>query len=143
VALVGDKALKKAIRKKVRETNNSLRAAYLQGLNDIVIDTPVDEGTARAGWNITINSPSGSLIGNTGTLFGMEAEIPKNVLSKKVYMTNNYSYINVLEYGGYKGVGDKTAMGDGGKIFSDQVAPSGWVRKSMQVMAKRIGDIQT
>ena len=49
----------------------------------------------------------------------------------------------MLEYGGYKGLGDKTAIGEGGKIFSDQVAPNGWVRKSIQVMAKRIGEIKT
>ena len=129
--LIGMQRVVKAIDQEVLTVNNKVKAIYLQGLNDIKHNTPVDTGTARAGWALTIGTPSSSKQGNA-------KKLPQFVLDKKIFYTNNYEYINVLEYGGYKGVGDKTAIGDGGKIFSDQVAPSGWVRIAVQKMTNKI-----
>ena len=65
--------------------------------------------------------------------------MPKSILGKRLFFTNNLPYINKLEYGGYpnppKNVTGKTAGG-----FSLQ-APIGWVRKELKKMRKAIRNI--
>jgi hypothetical protein len=63
-------------------------------------------------------------------------KMPKSVLGKRLFYTNNLPYINVLEYGGFPGNGPKTALG-----YSDQ-AVGGWVRVEMHKMRKAIRGIK-
>ena len=67
-------------------------------------------------------------------------------MNQKIFFTNNLPYIETLEYGGYpnpvkKGTWVKKSKSyevrsTGG--FSKQVAPDGWVRKTLKAMAKKI-----
>jgi len=59
--------------------------------------------------------------------------MPKIVLNKKIFYTNNLPYIGVLEYGGFPVPGGDLTSGG----FSKQ-APEGWVRKTLIQMQNKI-----
>ena len=132
MALIGLDNVKKAIDERVMNINNKVKGIYLQGLGNIKVGTPKDEATAQRAWRFSVGSPSSSKSGNT-------VNLPEWVLDKKLYYTNNTDYIGVLEYGGYRGLGSKTAM-KAGRIYSDQ-APGGWVRAEMIRMKNGLNKI--
>ena len=123
--------------------NNKLKNVFFQGLQNIAIGTPVDEGRARNSWFLGIgNIRTGTRSANkngTGSLSDL-GKIPKSVLGKKLYYTNNMPYINKLEYGGYPNPSDKRPSKVVGG-FSDQ-KPKGWVRTELKQMRKRIRAIK-
>lgn len=127
--LIGRAAVDKAIEKTYLNANDNVRGVYLAGLTDIVEGTPVDSGRARNNWFLSVGSPSGAT--TTSKSSGLAAirqlrSMPKRVLGRKIYYTNNLPYVQKLEYGGFtsKGATEKTIGG-----FSKQ-APGGWVRCS-------------
>ena len=135
--LKGRAKVDKAIEKTYLKANDNVRGVYLQGLYNIVIGTPVDEGRARNNWFLTTGAPSSK--STTSKSKGLGAirsirQMPKRVINQKMFFTNNLPYIETLEYGGYPSPnnGKKTASG-----FSKQ-APNGWVRKTLKEMAKKI-----
>ncbi|GAF96509.1 unnamed protein product, partial [marine sediment metagenome] len=119
--------------------NRRLKAIYLQGLGNISIGTPIDEGRAANNWFLTENAPFGGTTTLTSGNNSFEERMPQSVIGKKLYYTNNMPYIMALEYGLYKGVGPKTVAGDGG-IYSDQ-AVGGWVRKELLTIRAAIRNI--
>ena len=143
--------VKKAMRKRKREANKSLRAIYFSGLSLIVKGTPADEGRARNNWFLTVGTPFTLSAGRDKDKNGAASEasldgIPKSVIGNKVYFTNNLPYIGMLEYGGYPSPvknGTYLGKGKGYEIrsingYSKQVAPSGWVRKNIILMQNKI-----
>lgn len=137
--LKGRDNVDKAIEQTVINVNRDLRGVYLSGLTAMIKQSPVDEGRARNNWFLTTISPSSSTTtsksksGNNS--LSQLGRLPKNVLDNKIFFTNNIPYIVTLEYGGYPNPsnGEKTVGG-----FSDQVAPDGWVRKTLKAMAKKV-----
>lgn len=142
--------VKKAIRKNKKNANDNLRAIYFDGLGTIIAQTPVLHGRARNNWFLTggvafslssTRDEGKSGAGSSNSLNTM----PKNVLNKKVFFTNNLPYIGMLEYGGYPSpVKDGTFVNKtiGFEIrsingFSKQ-APGGWVRKELIRMANKV-----
>ena len=130
--------VKKALRKTKADANINLYGIFFTGLSFIIRRTPTDKGRARNNWFMTTGTPfslsgrkadtSGS--GSSTSLMTME----KNVLNKKIYFSNNLPYIGMLEYGGYSQPGtSKTING-----FSRQVAPNGWVRDQLKIMANEV-----
>jgi len=135
--LLGKEKFKKLTDEGYESINNDLRGVYLQGLFNIVKGTPVDEGRARNNWFLSIGAPSGKT--TTSKAKGLGAlrqlrQMPKRVLNRKIFYTNNLPYIETLEYGGYPdpSKGEKTAGG-----FSKQ-APGGWVRGVLIAMSNKI-----
>ncbi len=149
--LHGLAAVKKAIRKNKKEANELIKAVYLDGLGQIVSGTPADKGRARNNWFLTVGQPfglesSGRTTNKTGAWSMMSiGTMPKNVLNKKIYFTNNLPYIETLEYGGFpnpvkqgsyiKRSKSFEKLSSGG--FSKQ-APSGWVRSTLILMQNKI-----
>ena len=138
--------LKVGIKERV---NTNLKGVYLAGLQNIIQETPADKGRARNNWFLTVGVPSNKTttsasIGGGGSL-SQSAKLPQSVLGKKIYFTNNLSYIGVLEYGGFPSPVDKGSyikksksyqiLSAGG--FSKQ-APNGWVRKTLILMQNKI-----
>ena len=130
--------VKKALRKTKADANIKLYGIFFTGLSFIIRRTPTDKGRARNNWFMSTGTPfslsgrkadpSGS--GSSTSLMTME----KNVLNKKIYFSNNLPYIGMLEYGGYSQPGtNKTING-----FSRQVAPNGWVRDQLKIMANEV-----
>lgn len=143
--LIGRKKLDLAIKERIENLNKGLRSIYFETLADIVagdIGTPADTGRARQGWFLTVNNPTSSV--NGGGVSQL-TKMPKNVLGKKIYFTNNTSYINVLEYGGFpspvkKGSYDKISKSYiklSANGFSKQ-APNGFVRVNLKKAQMRI-----
>ena len=132
--LIGRKSVDEAILQKVAETNDKLWKAYFKTFRNIIKETPVDKGRARANWYVTQGTPSN---GKSTRKSGNDVpKIPLQVLDRKIYMTNNLPYIGTLEYGGYSQPG--TSKTSGG--FSIQ-APSGWVRVALKQLEKDIKNI--
>lgn len=106
------------------EVNNDVRGVYLAGLKNIVEGTPVDKGRARNNWFLSVGYPSDNVTDSISTSSNSERQaksLPKSVLNKKIYFSNNLPYINRLEYGSW----------------SDQ-APLGWVRITLMKMINKI-----
>jgi len=148
--LQGDKKLKKATLKVFRGANNDIRSIYFAGLSSVIKGTPVDKGRARNNWFLSVGASSNDIT-TSESVNGDASQaqlnhMPKNVLNKKVYFTNNLPYIRTLEYGGYpdpvkKGTyNKKTKAYEIRSIsgFSKQVAPRGWVRVRIIAMRKKI-----
>ena len=139
--LIGRENVQRAIDQTRVNANNDIRGVYFSGLAAMIKQTPVDEGRARNNWFLSRSSPSGetttSSSDNGSSSFAQLGNMPLDVLDKKIFFTNNLPYIETLEYGGYPNPssGTKTAGG-----FSKQ-APTGWVRKTLKSMAKKIRSI--
>lgn len=131
--------VKKMIAKNKKEMNMAARAVFMDGLGEIIGETPADEGRARNSWFLTVNAPfslSGGRDpddGGGGSHASLET-MPANVFNKKIFLTNNLPYINLLEYGGYSKTSTtgKTING-----FSMQ-APEGMARRNLKRMEKKI-----
>lgn len=147
--LTGVDDVKKMLAKNKKLGNEKIRGVYFSGLANIIRQTPVDEGRARNNWFLSV-SITFSLSGRTSKKGGGGSErslqgMPKWVLNKKIYLTNNLPYVALLEYGGYpspvkKGSYDKRKkkyeiLSING--FSKQ-APNGWVRKTLIEMQNKI-----
>ena len=131
--IIGRKKVDSAIIATVKRTNNKVKKLYFQGLRDIIIGTPVDEGRARSNWFLTSGLPSRSTT-SSGTRVD-NLSLPKTVIGKKFYFTNNLPYIETLEYGGFRNKSDTEKVNS--RHFSKQ-APSGWVRIALRNMSKKV-----
>jgi hypothetical protein len=135
--LQGLDSVRAMIAKNKKESNEKLRIIFFKGLRDMIKPTPVDQGRARNNWFLTTGMPSG-LVGRDASESGSDSmssldSMPKYVLNKKIYFTNNIPYIGMLEYGGYAKPGTaKTSNG-----FSIQ-APEGWVRIGLKEMEAKV-----
>ena len=147
--LIGLKGVKLAIDQLEQSANDDIRGVYLAGLKNIVQETPADTGRARNNWFLSVSTPSNKTttsesVGGGASLI-QTSKMPKNVLGKKIFFTNNLPYIGVLEYGGFpnpvkKGSYDKKKkkyikLSKGG--YSLQ-APKGWVRAALMRMQNKI-----
>ena len=129
--------------------NTNLKGVYLAGLQQIIQATPADEGRARNNWFLTVGAPSSSTtlnanIGGSGSLSQL-ARLPASVLGKRIYFTNNLSYIGVLEYGGFPSPVEKGSYikrSNSYEILSangfSKQAPNGWVRRTLILMQNNI-----
>ena len=135
--LIGRKKVDSAIDDLYTKTNDNLRGVFLSGLTNIVQETPVDEGRARNNWFLSVSTPSSATTTSKAKGLGAIRQLrsmPKRVLNRKIYYTNNLPYISKLEYGGY---GRNSASGKAANGFSKQ-APNGWIRKTLIKMQNKI-----
>ena len=144
----------KAIQAKVNASNDLVKAVYFKGLSEVIEKTPVhfkDGGRLKNNWFLSVGSPY-----NASTLIAHEkgansfmqlGRIPKMVLGKKIYFTNNLVYAPIVEYGGYPlnvkrgtyiGGGKYQKLSAGG--YSRQ-APSGMARIALNNMQRYIKQI--
>lgn len=146
--LRGRENFDKLTAKGLENINKDLRGVYFAGLTNIVQGTPVDKGRARNNWFLSVFTPSNE--STTSVSNGLSAlrslrQMPKYVLNKKIFYTNNLPYIETLEYGGYPDPVERGSyikkskkyekLSSGG--FSKQ-APNGWVRSTLIKMRNKI-----
>ena len=84
---------------KIKDVRRKFAFALYAG---IVKKTPVDTGSARANWNVSVGKVDPSVTDKTkktGTRI-KEADI-KAEGDETIYISNNLPYITTLEYGGY------------------------------------------
>jgi hypothetical protein len=158
--LLGREKVKKMTEDAYIRINDNVRGVFVGGLFNIMEGTPVGltqselpKGTAstsgltKNNWFLSVGIPSSQT--TTSKSNGLASirqlrKMPKLVMNKKIFYTNNKPNINSLEYGGFpnpvkKGTRVKgntyQKLSSGG--FSKQ-APSGWVRKTLIAMANKI-----
>jgi hypothetical protein len=134
--LLGREKVNKMTEDAYIRVNDNVRGVYLSGLTNIVQATPADTGRARNNWFLSLGVPSSDV--TTSKAQGLAAirqlsQMPKLVLNKQIFYTNNLPYIGVLEYGGFPVPGGDLTSGG----FSKQ-APDGWVRKTLIQMQNKI-----
>ena len=143
--------VKKAMQQTKKNVNTKLFKIYFKGLASIVKQTPVLHGRARNNWFLSSGAAFSLTSGRDANKSGSGSTnslntLPKNVLDKKVYFTNNLPYIGMLEYGGYhspvkkgtyvnKAIGYEIRSVNG---WSRQIDPGGWVRKELISMQNKI-----
>ena len=130
--------VKKAINVDIyNQLNDEVSGIYFTGLAFVIRRTPVDTGRVRNNWFLSTMEPSSKVRGGKSqggsSSFTQLKKIPKKVLGKRVYFTNNLPYIKKLEYGGYSQPGTKKTKNG----FSIQ-APGGFVRDQLKLMANEV-----
>ncbi len=147
MALKGLNDVKLAIGDLKQSANDNVRGVYLAGLKNIVQETPADTGRARNNWFLSVGVPSSKIttsatVGGGGSL-SQASKMPKQVLGKKIFFTNNLPYINTLEFGGFPKPVKKGSRINGkyqklSRNGYSLQAPRGWVRIAVMRMAKKI-----
>jgi hypothetical protein len=138
--------LKVGIKERV---NTNLKGVYLAGLQQIIQSTPADKGRARNNWFLTVGTPSSKTTNsensNGANSLNELAKLPQSVLGKRLYFTNNLSYIGVLEYGGFPSPVKKGSYIKKSKSYEilslngfSKQAPNGWVRRTLILMQNKI-----
>ena len=123
------KKIAKDVQKDVDKISEQMfRATALQLFSKIVVRTPVDEGTARGGWQVSILRPD--LSGGAANKNASVTSIPKNPNLVPFWLSNPLPYVERLEYGTY-GKGAGTTEKTGGAGFSTQ-APRGMIRVTFE-----------
>lgn len=79
-------------------SEQQFRALTLQVASEIVIGTPVDEGTARASWNISVGRPDRSKNAPDKTRTVNSSEVKFNPKLKPYYITSPLPYMQRLEF---------------------------------------------
>ena len=141
MGLLGREKVNKMIDKGIVKLNGDLRGVFLAGLQDIISETPADKGRARNNWFGSVGTPSGKE--TTLTSGNGIAKLPKWVLGKKLFYTNNLPYITTLEYGGFPSPVENGSWINGSyqKLSSNGFslqAPNGWVRGTLIKMQNKI-----
>jgi len=149
--LKGLKGVKLAIDQLEQSANDNVRGVYLAGLKNIVQETPADKGRARNNWFLSVTAPSNKTTTSAsiggGASLSQASKMPKRVLGKKIYFTNNLPYIGILEYGGFpkpvkkgsyiKRSGEYEKLSENG--YSKQLkGAKGWVRINIKRMQSKI-----
>lgn len=114
--------------KSQKEIETIFRKITFELFKDIVMNTPVDTGRARANWGVTVGKINTTLLIESGdqsgsaTLANTAEGVKAWNCTGSIFLTNNLPYIGVLEYGR-----------DDGSPGSMQ-APNGMVRISVEAM---------
>ncbi len=147
--LIGREKVEQMLTNYEQTANDNIKGVYLSGLTNIVAGTPADSGRARNGWFLSVGAPSNSTESSnnkTGSnSFSQISRMPQSVLGKKIFYTNNTSYIGVLEYGGFPSPVKKGSYIKRSKSYQilsingfSKQAPSGWVRSTLIKMQNKI-----
>lgn len=149
--LVGLEKVFKAIDEKKENLNDKVHDIFVEGLGAIIEITPThfkDGGALKNSWFLTEGSPSDATRDANEEGAGSYASLatmPKSVLNKTLYFTNNQPYVNIVEYGGFPNppkqgtwTGEEyQKLSRGG--FSEQAA-EGMARTNIDRMRKALND---
>jgi len=129
--------------------NSNLKGVYLSGLGEIIAGTPSDEGLHRNSWFLSVgvisNATTESKSKAGASSIRQLAKMPKKVLGKKIFFTNNAPAITTLEYGGYPSPVAKGSYIKRSKSYEilsingfSKQAPKGWVRSTIIAMQNKL-----
>jgi len=105
-----------------------VRNTALKLFSDIIVSSPIDDGTFRNNWFLSGVTPSTEVNpvddggSDASAIAEMTADLKRLKAWESITLTNNLPYARVIEYGGYMGSGPNTIGG-----YSKQ-APQGVVR---------------
>ena len=149
--LHGRSGLRQALGRVRDDVNNTITAAYIYGLGEIIQATPVhfkDGGRLKNNWLLSVGWPTlGTTVSANSTgasSYAQLSRIPADVLGKKIYFVNNLDYAAVVEYGGYPNSVEKgtyTGNGNYQKLSSggySRQAPNGMARVGIRKIQSRL-----
>ena len=147
--LIGREKVEKMLTNYEQTANTNIKGVYLAGLTNIVSGTPADSGRARNGWFLSVGAASSATETSNSTIGSNSirqiSKMPKSVLGKRIFYTNNTPYIGVLEYGGFPSPVKKGSYIKSSKSYQilsvngfSKQAPSGWVRSTLIKMQNKI-----
>ena len=95
--------------KAAARVNDVRRGVTMKLFSAVILDTPVDEGTLRANWQITANAPASGTIDDTDksggkTIKKLEAPIKQSSGDTPLFLTNNLPYAGKIEFEGWSRV---------------------------------------
>lgn len=88
--------------KSQKAIDGAIRKTVLDLTTSIILDTPIDKGTARGAWSVSFETPDNTKIENTNwtaNLSDQTNKLASNKIGKYIYIQNNLPYIVKLEYG--------------------------------------------
>ena len=110
----------------VRGATRIKREVAIGALTNVILSTPVDEGTARLNWLVGIGLargetllPSGDTSGQEAIAAGREVLAPE-IIDGDIHLTNNLSYITSLNEG------------------TSPQAPAGFVEEAVELARKSL-----
>ncbi len=127
---LGDQLRKIAAEREI-EVEQLARGIFIQGVEMVVENTPVDSGFARGSWFGSVNSFSTEYIPNedkqgSDTVSAAIEATDQYKLGDTMYLVSNAPYMEKLEYGGYS-QGPSSTDKTNSSGYSIQ-APQGMVR---------------
>jgi len=135
----GINKVKQALNEAREEKERQIGRVIFKGFREVQKPTPVDEGTARANWFLSVGTPSARYDKDKKTPDNIR--MPTNIFGSKLYYTNNTPYIGKLVYGGYKLLVKKGTYNKHKKAWEirsirgySKQAPNGWVTQAVDVM---------
>lgn len=112
-----DRQLFRFIKKAKGNADAAFRGVVVELFSSVILDTPVDEGRARANWQVTERAPAEGEVERddpSGSAAVGAVQKFSYKFGQTIYLTNNLPYIYRLEYEGWS-----------------KQAPEGMVRKNM------------
>lgn len=102
-------------KKAVGRVQDVRRGVTLKLFSAIIRDTPVDEGTLRANWQITAEAPATGTLDATdksggATIKKLEAPIKQSDGDTPLFLTNNLPYAARIEFEGWSKVNAPEGM---------------------------------
>lgn len=102
-----------------------VRKVVLDGMTQLIRQTPVDTGRAKANWSTSVGSiPPGEKDTTISNIAGQTKGVSEYKLGQTMFLYNNLQYILPLEYG------------------SSKQAPKGWIRNTAITMQKKLNEIK-
>lgn len=90
----------KDVSKSVKDISaDEFRMIAFRAFRNIVIGTPVDKGTARASWNVSVAQADMTAQPPSRNRTLTLAEMPKNMLLRPFYLSSPIPYMYRLEHG--------------------------------------------
>lgn len=127
--------------KKARENPEKVsRSVSIKLFSAVILATPVDTGRLRINWQASGNTPASGEVNGADKLGSKSISDAKKFVSNAIEwenftLTNNLTYAETIEYGGYTGGGPNTTV-DG---YSTQ-APAGMVRVNVTRFQRLINE---
>ena len=88
----------------LESSNKIVRATAINIFGAVIKDTPADTGRLRGNWFLTVGSPSNATTDKTDKSKDdsyVASKLPRKILKKRVFLTNNLPYAERIEYEGY------------------------------------------
>ena len=116
----------KKLAKKVKYSGSAfVRKVVLDGMRQLIRQSPVDTGRFKANWNASISDISEGTTESTKSNFSKQSEgISAYKLGQTIFLHNNLQYAIPLEYG------------------TSEQAPKGWIRNTANTMQKKFNEIR-
>jgi len=102
-----------------------IRKIAIDGLQRLIVQSPVDTGRFKANWSSSVGNLDTSTTEETTSNFSQQSKgIRDYKVNQPMFLHNNLEYAIPLEYG------------------SSKQAPKGWIRNTANLLQKKLNEIK-